>query len=97
MSPAAEGALAAAADLARRNAARVTILNVIDLSTLGDSMVVLRLGRDLRADAMPRLEELSKTLSHDVPVEIKIIDGVAAVSIARYARDHAIDLSPPSQ
>jgi nucleotide-binding universal stress UspA family protein len=98
LSPAAESGLEAAADLARRSAARVTVLNVIDFSGLGDPGMVLReplsqLERDLRRDAAPRMEALCKRLFKDVPVEIKIVEGMgASVAISQYARDHAVDL-----
>jgi universal stress protein A len=97
LSPAAESGLEAAADLARRNAAKVTVLNVIDFSGLGDSEVLheslRRLERDFRAEAAPRLEALCKQVLKDVPFEIQIVEGMgASVSIAQYARDHAIDL-----
>jgi nucleotide-binding universal stress UspA family protein len=98
LSPAAESGLEAAADLARRNAARVTVLNVIDLSGLGDSGRLLheslqRIERELRQDATPRLEALCKQVFEEVPVEIRILEGMAAsVAIAQYARDHAVDL-----
>lgn len=97
LSPAAATGLEAAADLARRNAARVTVLNVLDLSGLGDSEVLreslVRLERDLRAEATPRLEALCTQLFEDVPVEIQVVEGMrASVSIAQYARDHAVDL-----
>jgi nucleotide-binding universal stress UspA family protein len=97
LSPAAESGLKAAADLARRSSARVTILNVIDLSGLDDSWVprdaLVRLERDFRAEATPRLEALRERLFKGVPVEIQIVEGMgASVAIAQYARDHDVDV-----
>ncbi len=97
LSPAARSALEAGADLARRSGARVTILNVIDFSGLGDSRVLretlLQLQRELRADATPRLDALCKELFKDIPVEIEIVEGMgASVAIAQHARDHGVDL-----
>lgn len=97
LSPAAQSGLEAAADLARRSAARVTVLNVIDFRGLSDSELLReslpRLEQDLRREATPRLEALREQVFKEVPVEIKIVEGMgASVAIAQYARDHAVDL-----
>jgi universal stress protein A len=97
LSPAAEPAFEAAADLARRVGARVTVLNVIDFSGLGDSWALreslVRLERDFRTEVRPRLETLCKQIFKDVAFEIDVVEGMgAAPTICRYARENQVDL-----
>jgi nucleotide-binding universal stress UspA family protein len=97
LSPAAEPALEAAAELARGVGARVTLLHVTDLSGLGDSGAVrdslLRMERDLRAEAKPGLEALCERVFKDIPLQIVFVESIgAAAGICTYARDHQADL-----
>jgi len=97
LSPSAEPALEAAAELARGSAARATVLNVLDFSTLGESAVLretlVRLEREVRTHLTPRLEELAKRVFKDVPVQAAIVEGAGvAETVCRYAREHGVDL-----
>ena len=97
LSPAAEPGLHAAADLARRTKARVTVLNVLDFSGLGDSEAlrgsVIKLERGYRAEAIPKLEALCEQIFKDLPVEVKVMEGLGGAStICTYAREHDVDL-----
>jgi nucleotide-binding universal stress UspA family protein len=96
-SSSAEPALRAAAELARRMSARVTVLNVVDLGALGDSQSLreslLRLEHEFRAEATPRLEALCRKVFEGVPFEVAVIEGMgASVATARYVREHSVDL-----
>lgn len=97
LSQEAEPALAAAAALARRSSARVTVLNVLDWSSLGDAWVLreslVRLERQWRVEIGPRLTELCKRIFKDVPLELAMVEGTGvAATICRYAAEHALDL-----
>ena len=97
LSTSAEPALEAAADLARRSGARVTVLNVIDCAGLGDSWALreslVRLERDFRTEVGPRLAKLCESVFQDVALQIDFVEGMgAADSICRYAREHEADL-----
>jgi nucleotide-binding universal stress UspA family protein len=97
LSPAAEPAFEAAADLARRAGARVTVLNVIDLAGLGDSWALreslVRLEREFRTEVCPRLQTLCETTFKDLELKIDFVEGMgAADTICRYAREHEADI-----
>jgi nucleotide-binding universal stress UspA family protein len=97
LSPAAEPALHAAADLARRTQARVTVLNVLDFSGLGDSEALrgslIGLERSYRADAIPKLEALCEQIFKDVSAEVAVVEGLGgSATICTYAREHDVDL-----
>ncbi len=97
LSPAAEPALHAAADLARRTGARVTVLNVSDFSALAESEAfresVLRAERDFRSEAKPPLHELCERVFKGVPMELVFVEGLGGAStICTYAAENAVDL-----
>jgi nucleotide-binding universal stress UspA family protein len=97
LSPAAEPAFQAAAELARRAQARVTMLHVIDLVGLGDSWSLreslAQLQRDFLTEVRPRLETLGASVFEDLPLEIAFVEGLGAADmICRYACEHAADL-----
>ena len=96
-SAAAEPALHAAADLARRTQARVTVLHVIDFSGIEDSEALrgsLRaLERNYRAEAIPKLEALCRQIFKEVPAQVTVVEGLGGAStICTYAREHDVDL-----
>ncbi len=97
LSAASEPAFDAAAALARRVQARVTLLNVIDLAGLGDSWALreslVRLERDFRVEVRPRLERLCESVFKDLPLQVAFLEGMgAADTICRYAREHEVDM-----
>jgi nucleotide-binding universal stress UspA family protein len=97
LSPAAEPAFEAAAELARRVGARVTVLNVIDLTGLGDSWALrdslVRLEREYRTEVRPRLETLCASVFKDLSLMIDFVEGMgAADTICRHARENEADL-----
>jgi nucleotide-binding universal stress UspA family protein len=97
LSPAAEPALHAAADLARRTDARVTVLNGIDFGALGESEALreslLRVERDFRNEARPPLQELCERVFKGISMEIVFVEGLGgASSICTYAAENAVDL-----
>jgi len=97
LSASSEPALHAAAELARLSGARVTLLHVIGFSGLSEASVLrdslVKLEREYRAGAQPRLEALCERIFQGVSVEIAVVEGMGgASSICTYAREHAVDL-----
>ncbi len=75
----------------------MTVLNVLDFSGLGDSEALrgslLDLERSYRGEAIPRLEALCEQVFKDLPVEVKVVEGLGGAStICTYAREHAVEL-----
>ncbi len=87
-----EAALSAAEQLARQNAARLTLLHVIEFIDFPDDDEISEFYDKLRERSSTELEKLTRTLNPDVEVAAETIVSHRSRGIVTYAMENQIDL-----